>query len=232
MRYSPKSEPAQIAVLHKEVYVEGLTALRSDMGGPSRFLLDRDEVTIRREGPCSIMVPLSTVSRRHARIVREDGLYYLYDEGSTNGTFLNGERLTPGRAYRLMDQVEIRLGPRVSVLRFLDNAPTEIEPALSLHWSEREHCFLLAGRQIELSEAQERLLFCLYERRGEICPWPVCTAAVWGRAFEEGDEARLQTLVYELKKRLRTADEQLGADLVERIESFRGKGYRLNLSRE
>lgn len=228
MHQSPRVEPPQIVVLHAETHIDGLTALRGDTGGPRRFLLDRDEVTIRREGPCTIQVPLTTVSRRHARIVREGEIYYLYDEGSTNGTFLNGERLTPGQGYRLVDQAEIRLGPRVVVLRFLDSAPTEFEPAPTLIWNARESCFFLARRPIELTDFQERLLLCLYERRGEVCPWAACVEAVWGRSFEDGDEARLQTLMYELKKRLRGADPELGPVLVNQIESFRGKGYRLN----
>ncbi len=229
MQQPRKVDTAQIAVLRDDVHVEGLTALRSEGGGPRRFLLDRDEVTIQREGPCTITVPLTTVSRRHARIVHEGGVYFLYDDGSTNGTFVNGERLAPGQGYRLVNEAEIRLGPRVTVLRFLDSAPTEIEPILTLQWVARERCFQLGGRPLELTEFQERLLLCLYERRGEICPWSVCVRAVWGRDFEEGDDARLQTLVYELKKRLRAADAQYGPALIDQIESFRGKGYRLNL---
>lgn len=36
----------------------------------------------------------NTVSRDHARIVVESGIYVLYDDGSTNGSFVNGTRIT------------------------------------------------------------------------------------------------------------------------------------------
>ena len=37
----------------------------------------------------------SVISRQHARLVRENGGYYISDLGSLNGTTVNGERLTP-----------------------------------------------------------------------------------------------------------------------------------------
>lgn len=50
------------------------------------------------------------VSCRHARLHRMDDLLQLSDLGSTNGTYLNAERLIPHRAYALRDGDEIRLG--------------------------------------------------------------------------------------------------------------------------
>ncbi len=50
------------------------------------------------------------VSRRHA-IIRHtpDNRLDLWDMGSSNGTFLNGTRLTPHRPFRLHDGDQIRL---------------------------------------------------------------------------------------------------------------------------
>ncbi len=51
------------------------------------------------------------VSRRHAAIRSgENQTLDLWDLGSSNGTFLNEERLNPHRPYRLRDGDEIRLG--------------------------------------------------------------------------------------------------------------------------
>ena len=37
-----------------------------------------------------------TLSRRHAKIVREGAAWFLREESASNGTFVNGERLQPG----------------------------------------------------------------------------------------------------------------------------------------
>jgi len=56
------------------------------------------------------------VSRMHARIFVENGLYMLEDEDSTNFTFLNRQKLTAKTPMALHDNDEIKLG-RV-LLRF------------------------------------------------------------------------------------------------------------------
>ncbi|MFP4344124.1 MAG: FHA domain-containing protein [Anaerolineales bacterium] len=50
------------------------------------------------------------VSRRHARVYTRDGVCYVEDLDSTNGTFLNGERLTPYLPYKLHDGDVLTLG--------------------------------------------------------------------------------------------------------------------------
>lgn len=50
------------------------------------------------------------VSRRHAKIVQREGKAYIEDVGSANGTFLNGQRLTPYLLYPLPKEAEIQLG--------------------------------------------------------------------------------------------------------------------------
>jgi pSer/pThr/pTyr-binding forkhead associated (FHA) protein len=50
------------------------------------------------------------VSRRHARLYTEDGMVYIEDLDSTNGTFLDNERLTPYVPQRLEDGDVLMLG--------------------------------------------------------------------------------------------------------------------------
>jgi hypothetical protein len=57
------------------------------------------------------------VSRRHARIRRNNGSYFIEDLGSTNGTYVNrGRRLLPGNAQVLNDGDEVIVGK--TFLRF------------------------------------------------------------------------------------------------------------------
>ncbi len=61
--------------------------------------------------------PEAKVSRRHARIMRRGGQYFIEDLGSTNGTFINrGRRLLPGDRQPLRDGDEIIVGK--TFLRF------------------------------------------------------------------------------------------------------------------
>jgi hypothetical protein len=51
------------------------------------------------------------VSRRHATVTVDDaGRATIRDEHSTNGTFVNGDRVLPGTAVRLADGDTVRLG--------------------------------------------------------------------------------------------------------------------------
>jgi pSer/pThr/pTyr-binding forkhead associated (FHA) protein len=55
------------------------------------------------------------VSRRHATVTMDDsGHASIRDENSTNGTFVNGDRVLPGIAVRLADGDVVRLGADVS----------------------------------------------------------------------------------------------------------------------
>ncbi len=61
--------------------------------------------------------PEAKISRRHARIIRENGSYMIEDLGSTNGTFVNrGRRLLPGNKNVLKDGDEVIVGK--TFLRF------------------------------------------------------------------------------------------------------------------
>lgn len=50
------------------------------------------------------------VSRRHARIYTRDGTCFVEDLDSTNGTFLNGERVTPYLPYAFRDGDALTFG--------------------------------------------------------------------------------------------------------------------------
>jgi pSer/pThr/pTyr-binding forkhead associated (FHA) protein len=55
------------------------------------------------------------VSRRHATVIVDDaGHASIRDENSTNGTFVNGDRVLPGTAVRLADGDLVRLGADVT----------------------------------------------------------------------------------------------------------------------
>ncbi len=57
------------------------------------YPLEGDLITVGRDSGNSIAINDAEMSRRHARLLFQGGKYVLEDVGSTNGTFVNGQRL-------------------------------------------------------------------------------------------------------------------------------------------
>lgn len=102
-----------------------LTVLRGENVG-SLYPIDADETMIGRSTEVGITLPDDSLSRQHARILRGDGVYTIEDLGSTNGTFVDGERLAAPRV--LEDGSRIHLGSR-TVLHFRMHDAVELEAA-------------------------------------------------------------------------------------------------------
>lgn len=64
----------------------------AEMAG-RRFELGSGELTVGRGGGCSVVLDDTYVSQLHARLYVADGQWMVADLGSTNGTWLNGERV-------------------------------------------------------------------------------------------------------------------------------------------
>ena len=57
-------------------------------------LFEKRELSIGREESCDITLPHISVSKCHARIVRENDGWYIVDSGSTNGVIVNNKRIS------------------------------------------------------------------------------------------------------------------------------------------
>jgi pSer/pThr/pTyr-binding forkhead associated (FHA) protein len=75
------------------------------------FPLEGDQLTIGRDASNGVAINDAEVSRKHSRLSFQGGKYVLEDLGSTNGTFVNGQRLSgpvvlkPGDVVSLGEQI-------------------------------------------------------------------------------------------------------------------------------
>ena len=65
------------------------------------------EIVIGRSADCQWVIPSGAVSRRHAVLRRQGGDLVVEDLGSSNGTMVNGERLSGPRALRDGDKLKL-----------------------------------------------------------------------------------------------------------------------------
>ncbi len=66
-----------------------------------------DELHVGRAAGCEVTVDDTYASQRHARIFRRDGELYVEDLGSTNGSYLNREKVSRPTVMKEGDRLQI-----------------------------------------------------------------------------------------------------------------------------
>jgi len=77
------------------------------------FELIKPEITIGRDESVDLPITSPAISRRHAKLTREGDGFVLEDLGSSNGTFVNDQRLSGRRTLKSGDR--IRLGQAITL---------------------------------------------------------------------------------------------------------------------
>ncbi|HEY9076839.1 MAG TPA: FHA domain-containing protein [Anaerolineaceae bacterium] len=96
---------------------------RSGPAAGKEFPLDKNEMFIGRDMTNEIIINDAEVSRRHARLSLQGTGYVLEDLASTNGTFVNGQRLMGPHLLRAGEV--ITLGERINLV--VEGAPVVSE---------------------------------------------------------------------------------------------------------
>ncbi len=189
-----------------------------DLSKQDHFL----EQTVTRLGRAvenEIVIISKRASREHAHIRRDGRRVFLDDLGSTNGTFLNGERVLGSMQLRDGDQISV--GEVVFTFHDPDTTTRET-PFPELEVNAEAGIVRLNRHAIQLSPKEFALLAYLYENRGKVCSKDEIGRTVWSEYQAGIYDYQIENLI----RRLRTKIES-DANMPVLLITVRGLGYKL-----
>lgn len=203
-----------------------LTAKLLSLGAdiqPSQIMLNEPLYTLGRSDSCDIVVDDKAISRLHARIEARGPRYWLHDEQSANGTFVNGQRLI--EPHLLIDQDTIGLGAPHPLFLYQDTDRTVVNES-RLQYDDRLVRFTLDATPLDLTPGQLRLLQLLFLNANTVCSRADCYEAMRRTPYDpDRDTNALDRAISKLRGRLQSVADD--GNLLIVLE--RGQGYRLNL---
>jgi ABC transport system ATP-binding/permease protein len=104
------SEPGKTrGPVEKTLYMPLEAYAKAEAKGESQGLQlrGRETLSIGREATNDLVIDHPAVSRFHSQIKLQQGHYVLYDLGSTNGTFINGQLVAEHHALKIGDKIRI-----------------------------------------------------------------------------------------------------------------------------
>ncbi len=69
--------------------------------------LEGERCVMGRNPDCAVVIPVTSVSREHAQIVRVQGRFYIEDKQSRNGTFVNNQQIATRTVLKNNDRIRI-----------------------------------------------------------------------------------------------------------------------------
>jgi len=176
----------------------------TEEGKSIRSWMLKETTTIGRSNDNDVVIPDRWISRHHARIALQGSRYVIDDQGSKNGVFVNGKRVT--RPLPLEDGDRIQLAPRCQLI-FVDNEATApLFPGQGgVTIEEETRRVWVRGQELvpPLSSAQFALLQMLLAEPGRVFSRDELIAVAYADQDPAGvsDDA-LNSLVRRLRRRL------------------------------
>lgn len=204
------------------------------------YPLSNGALIIGRYSPDSmtdISVHNDYVSRRHAEINISDNKAYICDLNSKNGTDLNGQRLIPGKYYKLSNHCHIGLGTTHNgiglILRYYESSSTlaskDIADSLQLKvdWLKIDTQIkevYVNDKPVLLSKKEYSVLLLLRKKAGQVCTREEIIEFAWPEVqnIEAVSNASVDQLIYRLRRKI-----EFDPVKPERIVSKKNFGYML-----
>jgi hypothetical protein len=89
----------------------------------------KDQTVVGRDPSCEIVVDDGSVSRRHARLEQRGGIWWVVDQGSANGTYLNSLRIAE---QALKNAQELRFGALAYRVDLKDDPEATVSTPIAL----------------------------------------------------------------------------------------------------
>ena len=186
--------------------------------------LDQPVIKIGRVKEMDIVIDNPSVSRNQAELVRQtNGTWIVRDLGSSNGTFVNGDKLSGDRPLQVGD--EISMGD-ISVVFFdaasQEGVPTVFRPMPAdcpIRCDSSSWEVWVGDRHVDsrLSVQEFELLSLLTSRYGRVCTRDELGTAIWGKGNYTYN--MLHRVVHRLKQKLSSVPEW--------VASVPGVGYKI-----
>lgn len=194
------------------------TPYLKDLSG-QEHLLEGVVTRLGRAVECEIVIVSKKASREHAHIRREGRRVFLEDQQSTNGTYLNGERVTG--SIQLRDGDQLAVGEVAFTFHDPDTTSRETPfPKLDVNVEAGE--VRLNRKLIQLSPKEFALLAFLNVNRGKVCSKDEIGRTVWAEYQSGIFDYQIENLI----RRLRTKIE-IDPNAPILLLTVRGLGYKL-----
>ncbi|MBK9927952.1 MAG: FHA domain-containing protein [Anaerolineales bacterium] len=185
-------------------------------------------IVLGREPTCDVVISDRQISRYHARLTPTAEGVILEDLGSKNGTHHNGTSLTAPVVLQDGDMLSVAMAQQFVFL--ISDATTPLvegtPPSGRLMMDLKSRRVWVNHQQIvpPLSAQQFKLLWLLYENKGEVVSRPDLVAIVWGEDQSAGvSDQALDALIRRLRDRISSLDPSH-----QYIDTVRGHGIRLD----
>jgi pSer/pThr/pTyr-binding forkhead associated (FHA) protein len=124
-----------------------------DGSSPRSFQLKKDSIFIGRREDCDLRIAVGDVSRKHARIQVIDEVVSIEDLGSSNGTYVNGDRV---KNIQLVPGDTIQIGPVTFILQ-VDGVPAPQDAQPISRGPKRQPAPDASGANLDEDEAMKIL---------------------------------------------------------------------------
>jgi len=182
--------------------------------GISMIPIDGSSVIAGNSDAVDIKLENRFVSRRHFQVRFESDVFYISDLGSTNGTYLNGNKLSPNEDHILRDGDMIGLGVDEVILIFSGPVGTvRIDTAviaranrgddgdLVVDSSSRDVC-VRDKKLPSLPRKEFDILECLFQNRGQAVSRDEIAAAGWPERPDDVPNSDIDQYIRRLRRKI------------------------------